>query len=220
LRFLKKSSKGSFTVEATIVFSTVIFSIIAVIFICLLLYQQALIQSLASRTAERGAMIWGSPDKDMYIGRITQADMKDTDPYWRFIDTKKESREKRIADYIDTQIDSFSVLPRVKDNSEPKINITDFVIYKKINVTITERYEIPAFSFLKMFGIDNKLEIKGRSEAVINEPVEFIRNTDFVMDTGREIDRKVFNGKLSSFKDGLVDSIAKILEKVKGLFNK
>lgn len=55
-----KKEKGYLTVEMTLVFSVVFFSLLMLMFMGMVLYQQVNLQSLAVRTSSRGAVIYGS----------------------------------------------------------------------------------------------------------------------------------------------------------------
>ena len=58
------------------------------------------------------------------------------------------------------------------------------------------------------------ITIRVHSEAVVNEPVEFIRTTDFALDVVKEIDNGVFKGKGSEVVTDVRKGIGNIFEKI------
>ncbi|MCX7920463.1 MAG: pilus assembly protein TadE [Clostridia bacterium] len=213
IKQFKLSTKGSMTIEACIIVPTVLFCVLSVIYICLLLYQQVYIQSLADRAAQRGAAIWTSPAKDMYIGRITKKDMEDNDPYWSFVDSDKGMKLQKITDYIKLHAESYSVLKSTNVTVDTP-ELTNYIIYKKLRVTVHQSFKIPLGRMLTTFGLSDEFTLEASAEAVVNEPAEFIRNTDFIVDTGREIDRRIFNDKVGNFADQIKGFFSKVMGKL------
>lgn len=220
-----KRNKGSMTVEASLIFPVIFLAIIALIYITVFLYEQAYVKSIADRAAERGAAIWKNPKSDMYIGLVKLNDFKENDPYWRIADTNKATKEAKIESYIETSLKKYSIfLMRDKDGNMDKNQVTvdaqvrNYVVYKKLTVNVKKKFKLPIGNALSAFGLDNIVEISAKSEALINEPAEFIRSTDFAMDVGKRIDDATGNrmekvkDKLGGFLNGIgskVDSFLK-----------
>lgn len=208
-----KGEKGSFTVEATIVLSAVLFCIVAVVYFCLLLFQQSYLQDVADRTAERGAALWKSPAKDLFIAKLSTEGLKDINPYWVFFGYKEGDRVEKFAQL---QVNAFSLFK----SSEPKITVepVNYVVFQKLRVTVSQSYKIPGANILKSFGLKNDFTISANAEVVVQEPAEFIRNTDFVIDTGKEIDRKYLSGKGAALADGIKESFSKLFKGIQNFF--
>ena len=90
--------KGSITVEASIIIPLVILSISAALYIGMLLYQKALLQSAAEEAAGAGAAVWASgtaalesyrPDRGSDGFRL----------YRRIYDSGREARLREIEEY-------------------------------------------------------------------------------------------------------------------------
>lgn len=206
IKRLYKNKKGSFTIEAAVVVPTVLLCLIALIYICLLMYQQVYLQSVANTAAERGAANWSNASMDMYIGRIKESDFKNVSLYWRLVDIlplgkASEAKKSRVEDYVKYSLKQYSLFGKGLDDKEiinsregklsVNCDICDYIIYKKVLVSVAEEYNIPlGGSLLKAFGFSSGFTLKADAEAVVNEPAEFIRNTDFVVDTIREYDQK------------------------------
>lgn len=65
-----KKEDGAITIEASVVFFTVLLIVLMLINITHILYEQVRINALAQSAAERGAAIYAVAGKDMYTGRI------------------------------------------------------------------------------------------------------------------------------------------------------
>lgn len=213
-----KSDRGSLTVEATIIVPVVIFTLIALVFIGEFLYQQSYIQSVADRTAARGAEVWNNPSKDMIMGYISKDKMKDVCLYWRIpvleSSKAKNVKQSKIEEYTKYLLSRVSILDKPELLNVTAKMETDYIIYKKIRVTVEAEYKNPFAPVLRVFGLKDTITIKTYSEAVINEPVEFIRTTDFALDVVKEIDNGFFKGKGNEVITDVREGISNIFEKI------
>lgn len=220
-----KSNKGSTTIEAALIVPVIFLSIIALIYVSIFLYEQAYVKSLSDRAAQRGAAIWKNPKSDMYLGFVRLSDFEENDPYWRLFDTNKSTKEEKIEQYIKESLKTYSIL-QSRDKDVP-MNTTDiefsaqvknYIVYKKLIVTVNKKFKLPIGSALNIFGMDNTFVISSKSEALIHEPAEFIRSTDFTIDMGKRIDAKTGNhmqkimDKVNGFLKGIGDDLSKKLE--------
>jgi len=162
--------------------------LIALIYMALLIYQQSYIQSLASKAAQRGAAVYSNSSKDMFIGGIYTGDMVYRDPYSSLFNLDSDIKNGRVDSYIKSQINTFSLLKA----KEPQIYVEshNYVLYQKIQVTVSEEYELPVGNLLKIFGMSSSFPLTASAEAVISNPAEFIRNTDFITETASEFMEK------------------------------
>jgi len=205
---------GSITVEAAIVVPVVILSIAALIYIAILMYQQAYIQSLASRSAEMGAASWNNTLKDFETGKIDKENLDKAGLYWRMLDTGKQSKMSKVLDYINSKIEDSIVYP---GSRKVDVKLNDYIVYKKLIVTIECTCKIPFGEFLKLFGIKKDYTIRAQSEVAISDPAEFIRNTDFILDTGREIELKY--PQIKNIGDKSREVIENVKEKIQEFIN-
>lgn len=216
LRFLNwRSDRGSFTVEAALVFSAVFLCILVLIYMCLLMYQQVYIQALADRAVQRGAAVWNNPEKDIEMGRVRKSDLSAGGLYWRFIDAKEEEKLDRLEKYIEDRLSTYGILNNVNQNPI-HVKMKNYVLYKKLEVNIENKYKIPIGNLLKVFGLEEYFVVNVNAQAVISEPVEFIRNTDFILDIEKELEEK--NPKLKELGDNARGIIVKIRQNISKLF--
>ncbi|AEV68358.1 TadE/TadG family type IV pilus assembly protein [Acetivibrio clariflavus] len=217
-----KSKKGSTTVEAALIIPIIFLSIITLIYVSIFLYEQAYIKSLADRAAERGAAIWKNPESDMYISLVKLEHFKDNDPYWKVIDYKEKSKKEKVENYIKNSLKQYSILqsgdkkvPMNTTDIQFDVEVKNYLVYKKLTVTVKKNFKLPIGNILSIFGIGNTVSIQAKSEALINDPSEFIRNTDFAIDMGKRIDNLTGNNfekikdKVNNFLDGIKSKFSK-----------
>ncbi|HEY9062470.1 MAG TPA: hypothetical protein VIO64_18515 [Pseudobacteroides sp.] len=220
------------TVEASLIIPAVIVSLIVLVYICFMLYEQSYIKALANTASERGAATWANPSKDMYMEFIDKRNLAGTSLYWRvgefFTKGDKQKKYDKVNAFVLKSISKNSFF--TKDRSDKgketltlkytdsrmsvKCDLEDYVIYKKLKVSIEEEYSLPISNMFRAFGIDVKFKISASSESVVDDPVEFVRNTDFVMDSVREIDQKT-GGKLEGAMEKVTGTFDKLSGKLK-----
>jgi hypothetical protein len=212
------------TVEASLIIPAVIISLIVLVYICFMLYEQSYIKALANTASERGAATWANSSKDMYVEFIDKKGFGSTSLYWRagefFSKDDKLKKFDKINTFVLESISKYSLFDKNKGTltlkyTDSKMNVQcdleDYIIYKKLKVTIEEEYNLPLSNMFKVFGIDMEFKISASSESVVDDPAEFVRNTDFVIDSIREIDQKT-GGKL----EGVMDKVTGTFDKFSG----
>jgi hypothetical protein len=176
----------------------IVLDIVALIYICILLYQQAYLKSIANHVAERGAACWSNISKmeiDTNGYRLKTGKLNDSkellkaDLYW----SDKEEKINRLKKYtiykikrnniLESQISKVDMDDIMNSKDKVDICIKDYIVYKELNVVIKDSYKIPLGDILRCFGFDNRYDINVNARAVINDPMEFIRNTDFIINT-------------------------------------
>jgi hypothetical protein len=219
--YIKKSQKGSFTIEATLVVSLTMFVILALIFISMLIFQQIYIQNLCDKVAKSAGETWHifpEPKDEMskeeyneYLSNVFKG-VADKDNilksglYWNIIDFKKEAKITRLKEYIAYEADKINIFKYKSEDKNKdfdtsiKVEVkSNFVLSKTLYVSIHKKYPNPFKKVINFFGLDGYIHIRAKSKALIIDNDEIIRNTDFVVDTLYEIDRNFAGGKGSSF---------------------
>ena len=188
--FFRKNSlkKGSITVEASIVVPIVIFSIIAVILMGLILYQRAVLQSIADKAVREGAASWESLSADTATGKTNISGLDDNGLYWRLFEADSEEKRVRLERYTEALLARKNILkPESRSTSAV---VRDYIIYKRLELSIEYSYRLPGGAVMRIFGSDGRLRLKVTSFAVIDDPAELIRNTDFILDIEKELENK------------------------------
>lgn len=220
------NNTGSMTVEASLIFPIILLTIVVVIYICILLYQHAYLKAVSNHVAQRGAACWSNISK-MKINaksfRLETGELKDSKELLKedLYLSNKEEKIKRIKKYtiyklkknniLESEISKLDV--NCEQNIKDKIDIwiKDYIIYKELNVVIEDSYKIPLGESLKVFGLDDKYNIRVQAKSVIYRPTEFIRNVDFIGDTLKEYE--VPSKYIEEFKK-TIDEIKENIERL------
>ncbi|NLH96090.1 MAG: pilus assembly protein [Clostridiaceae bacterium] len=176
---------GSITVEASIVIPLVIMAISAAIYIGMLLYQKALLQSAAVSAAEAGAAIWASGANDPETCRPGHG-ADGPGLYRRLYDSGAEARLRKIEEYALSLAARNELVAAVQ--SEAEVVIKDSIICRRLEVRISKYYNIPLGRFIKIFGGSDKVRITAKAVSTVYEPVELIRTTDFIIDLEKKLE--------------------------------
>lgn len=179
---------GSITVEASIIVPIVILSIAAAIYAGLLLYQRELVHTAASMASEAGAACWASGTAELVTGKPAREGSEEFRLYRRLYDSNKESRLEAIEQYALSLAARNELVKPVESSAEATVK--DYAVYRRLEVSISKKYNLPVGKFLKLFGGSDSIVISVKSVSTINEPVELIRTTDFIVDFERKLEDK------------------------------
>ena len=178
----QKKQKGSYTLEAVIVMSTIIFIIFSVISAFLLIYQNAVTYYVAIQAAQEGAVLWTDPSHSL-DGTISD-ESKENGLYYRVgemfstqggsagekISTIKGWAEKKLKEMTpDTMVGS--------GPSTVQVRFHNYVVYQELEVEITKEIDIPFKEIARYFSEDLDLHVTAR--ASIADSAEKIRNMDY-----------------------------------------
>lgn len=207
-------NKGSIVVEAAIVIPIIILSIIAIIYMSYLVFQKAYLQSLADGTAERGAAFWKNRYSNIETGKDYKICPEGMELYWWLCDTSSSTKKNMLKASLERKAGKYSVIKA----ADRKVDacLLNYIVGKKVKVTIEETYRIPGAELLKIFGIKNNYKIKAVSEAMISDPDELIRNVDFLIDIERELEERY--PSLKATGDKVRDIIKNVDDRVNSLF--
>ncbi len=183
-----RRNTGSITVEAAIIVPIVILSICAVIYLGLLLYQRTVVQSAAEMAAETGAAAWAKGACDIGTGKPTNESFGNIKLYRRFFDGDKETRLEAIEKYAISLAIRNELLHPQSISAEAVIK--DYVVCRRLEVKLVKDYSLPLGRFLKIFGGSGSIKICVKAVSSINEPVELVRTTDFILDMEKKLETK------------------------------
>lgn len=208
MKKLLKQEDGYFTVEVTLVFTVILFAIMLVIFIGVVLYQQVNLQSVAERTAARGAVMYSSGVVNMNTG---VKDFKQCNPY-RYIfedNDYKISAEKEIKKSLENNMGFYNVYKGSNEHTEVKVEKN--LISRRVVVSAGKEYKFPIVSAANTFGIKSPFAINVSATSEVTDPVEFIRNTDLCVDIIKESSSgNELMTKMSSLKDKIIEFVNKL----------
>ncbi len=222
LHKLASDRKGSYTVEACLTVTTVLFVLFALSGSFLYLSQRAMLSAAAGYCAQKGAELWAAGSSS--AGGGSEALYEGLD-----MSEKKVSESINITEELDEVLRSAAAAFSENEGAERKMNRiryallnrlgrcilkpekTDFQIVchkgfmsSRIQVTIIQEVRIP-FGYLKaVFDGKKTLTMTAAGTAVLAEPAEYIRNVDLSAEYGARL-----AGKLDSMLDRIRHEAAK-----------
>ena len=206
LRQLRKQD-GYFTVEVTLVFTVVLFSLMLIIFLGIALYQQVALQSSVQLIASQGATMYTSGSTELATSQRSLASYKNHNPYIDFLDSStKTMAESIIRSAIAKEANQKAVYNGSNNTTGAKIE-RKFVAQKVI-VSASRDYTLPILSIANTFGLASPFKVDVSAAAPISDPVEKIRTADICVDALMYFDatRTVLE-KLQGYKAKVVDFV-------------
>lgn len=191
------------TVESVFVVPVVIISIMLLLFMGIVMYQQSALYSLAARSASRGSIIFSTCSKDMDTGAISYNDFKDRNPY-RFIwDSEADAKTGILNEYVADNVGNGSAYTGVDKTGTYAQR--QGALFKKLYVKVNMDYNNPIKGIARMFGVEGLFKVDTLASAPISEPVELIRNVDIVSDM------------LNTYASGAMDKLSGFKSKINEL---
>ncbi len=192
--------KASTTIEAAIVMSTLLFIIFAIISAFLLLYQNAVMEYVATQAAQQGAVYWTDTSVQMDGSRSGKDDSNGL--YYRIGEMAGGNSAKcaYIKKWAEDKMKS--MIPRsIVGSGAEQVNVTfkSGLMQRYVIVEIKKEVNIPFASIMQYFNDDLNMRVK--VQASVSEPAEYIRTLDFayvtLSDAWKSISSKL--GKITSF---------------------
>lgn len=163
-------------VEAAFVYPIVIFVVIIFFFLGNVFYQQAQVESLAVRAAEKLAAYYATPM--LYEGIPTSAEDLALDPY-RCLFGNKEA-EKEVRKYINQQLAEISSSGIcIIDGKVKECKVDNYIVYQTARVQIDYTIE---YKPLELIGGISLMRYTTATATASGDPAEFIRNIDMILD--------------------------------------
>lgn len=138
---------------------------------------------------------------------------KNIKPYRYLFGTK--GVEQQVKDEVSAILEKTRVPWREIEVENISYSNKNMVFYQDVTVTIKAKYPLP--KFFEAFGLDSKYEYSASAKMTVNDPDEFIRNTDLAVDLMVQVDQAT-GGHLSSAMDkvsGLMKKLGDWLNKFK-----
>lgn len=192
-----KNLRGSVTVETALVIPIVFLAVMTVLHVLFLIFQTCALQTAVNSITESLATksSSGLQEANPSIREIEQLGLYRR---WHKL-TKSDSIEE-------------TVLMQVKRNSiirsksiHVDIEQQNNIFSRMIHVQVTASYHNPMGQLTSIWGLGSETTIKVEANATVDDPVEFIRNTDFILDSAAHIPA------LAEFEQKWQDTITQII---------
>lgn len=193
-----KNEKGSFTIEASLVFPIILLLTVAFILISVFIYERVFLYYIAVTTAERTTYSWNNSNKNPVTGEFPLGSYDDL--YWRltddqlfglFMQSEQSGSTLKVSIEGNRNIESTEDINNGNSLAESKLQNSlvhipsgingsstyrNFVVDKKVSVYLENPINIsPPLGDL----IGNKISVNASS--TITDPVEFIRTTNLII---------------------------------------
>ncbi len=221
-----KNNRGSMTIEAVWIVSTLILIIAGIVFAFMLMYQKTLLAQAATNAAQQGAEIWADPRRDMSRGLTGEDEkLKLGELYSALVDFgteyeatlqvledagkapeegkgAQEQKFNRIRQMVCDEL--YRGLLKPKD-TKLRIDFGNTVLERKITVTIQQEIRIPLGGIMNLFGNNKTITLTGTGTSVVADPAEYIRNLDLGLEYAhRAADATGLKEKLTALKDRFI----------------
>lgn len=214
MKALKAPVRGSVTVEAAVVVPIVIITLMVVLYIMLLIFQTGIMYITVNNIAERAAATYYSPKADFLTGEISKEEIACTATYRRW---------SANPNYVQNDFNAVT-LKQFKEKSILKGKSYSLeilqggnIVNKRITVVLSASYSNPMGSLTAAWGLGREIKLKARAEAIIDDPVEFIRNADYIVETALRVPLiSEFESKWHEIVNKVVAYINKLAKKLEG----
>lgn len=209
-----KKRDGYLTIELTMVFSVLFFSLLLIMFMGMVLYQEVKLQSVAVQASERGSIVYSSRVSDMTTGVKTLDDFKYRDPYRNvpLINMANDGKyESLVNKYVSSNLNSNNILSGSTKNNGNFANVENYIFAKRLKVNIESGYQLPVASVGEMFGYKGPIKVSTTATSAIVDSPDFVRNIDLVMDMAKQTE--VFDNVEAGFNK-IMDAIDSLKTKL------
>lgn len=182
---VRREKNGYLTIELSMVFSVLFFSLLLILFIGMVLYQEVHLQSLAVQASERGSVVYSSRVSDMTTNIKSLEDFKIRDPYRNvpFMDGGKKGEYTSLVNrYVADRIGSRNIISGENHNGGNYTEIEDYLIAKRVKVTISAGYRMPGGDIPSMFGHEGPFDVNTAAVSAVVDAPDFVRNIDIITD--------------------------------------
>ena len=234
-----KEEKANSFVENVIVLPIVLFVIFALIVTCFIVHDKCTIEGAAKRGAIYAAHCVSDPnyngiletsgnvkgELDMSID-VSNADAvknlnfsgigSSIHPYRYIFNSDASTIEANTESLVQEIIKKTKFPWRDPHTDSVDCTIKSYVIYQDISVDVKGTIPIP--QLFKVIGLEENFKYDISAKMTVNDPDEFIRNSDMVVDTIIDIDNKT-GGHVQKAVDKFKDKVGGFVEKIKKWFN-
>ncbi len=215
LQTIRQKKDGYMTIELTMIFPVIFFSLLLIMFLGMVLYQEVNLQSLAVQASERGSVVYSSRVSDMTTGIKTLEDFKIRDPYRNvpFMDGGKKGEYTSLVNtYVSARLDRGNVLNGQNQNGGNYTTVEDYLIAKRVKVNIRSDYHVPMESIATMFGQSSLFDVDTTAVSAVVDAPDFVRNVDIIVDVASQTEAF---GTVKAGYDKIREAIQKVADLLK-----
>ena len=188
------TKRGSLTVEATLIMPVILISIMIILRMSVVHYQNIIVSAEAMRTASRAAMYWqdiGVDNPEVFQntesakGWITDRNFTTHDPYAVLFGGNKAKKEQNAKTYAVRMTGGTpNLLGKYTEieNEKTRAVWERGILQSYINVTVTRKNENPLGYLFDRIGFRSPDKYEITAKGIQADFVDFIRNVSFLSD--------------------------------------
>lgn len=221
-----KSEKANSLVENVIVLPLIFIIIYFMILMAFVLHDRATLDAAAKRGTIYASRCISDPNYttilqksghelgtlDTNVNSLSQNSFagvgNNIKPY-RYLKLSTSDIKSATITEVYNSIEKTKIPWREIQTGDINVDIDNKIIYQNVKISITAKYLLP--QVFGAFGLPTEYEYTVEAVTAVNDPDEFIRNVDLVIDTCVEIDQKT-GGNISKITTKLADMAAKLKE--------
>lgn len=176
-----KEERGSFTLEATLVFPILFLILFALFFLGIWMFQEAVLYHKASMTAERVTFAWSNRQRDLKTGALSVKELRqfeqNSDGLYRRLglpgqqtvrfDSEQNGSSSRLASFLQQHPSAY----------QGDATFENKLLQKSVTIHLEDAMNLPSL-YTERFILQETN--KTRSMSVIVDPVEVIRTVDLI----------------------------------------
>ena len=128
---------------------------------------------------------------------------------YRYLSLNGTSVEEKVREEVKKIINKTRIQWRPLDVENIKCKQKNYIFYQDVTVEISSNYPIP--KFFSAFGMPKEYVYTVTAKMTVNDPDEFIRNVDLVVDIITDVDEAT-GGHLKDATDKISELSAKLVD--------
>lgn len=210
------NSRGSLTVEAALIVPIIIFVLFWLVNIAFVLYQYAVLQSVANQAVEAAQAGWDNTSKEIRSGRLRNSTQLDDEwLYWNLVDKDRGLKESSLEHWAKKRLEKDPLMALFTGKSRQgklTVEVTQsslLFLRRTLEVRITDNRHTIFSPLRTLFGFELTNQVMVVSSGTLQDPAEFIRNLDWGADLYSEHINNNSEGNLAKAAQK-IDDIRKI----------
>lgn len=227
MKKLIKNEQGNSLLENIIILPLIFIIIYALIMTAFVLHDRSTLEAAAKRGAIYASHCISNPNYDNILNKSgNQKGKLDTSieassqlsfsgigkniqPYRYITGSTKQGLEDKVRQEVLAIIRETKIPWREIDTETIQCDTRNYVIYQDVTVSIDGKYPIP--KFFEIIGLDNQFTYTVAARMTVNDPDEFVRNADLIVDTITHIDN-ISGGHLGDITEKISTLAQKLLD--------
>lgn len=195
-----KNCRGSYTIEAILIMSTLIMVLSLLILSFMLIYHQTLLARTAAQVSQQAAAMWvrGEMGEGLYYRLLNDSLYREIVHYDEVLgqeDLKNYALGVKVLMGDRVLEEKFTAIERlvytnlckaIKKPQQTQVTVKykNHILTRQLTVLVSQEMKIPFGRLKQFFDGKDTITLTASAAAEVTEPAEFIRNADLVLEYG------------------------------------